>query len=168
MIFVFGSRLYGKVDVVPGLFHVETRFGHFDYVPLFPLESFVIFNKNGDNFNGVKIPLSFKSICYAWLRTATLVGALISLLFCVIEYKSNPSNCLTASIVGLSSLATCGVLSFHKGSTHASYRRAYQLAELIQLSPEGFLYLDQLYNPAQEETAEPLVQENTERFNADL
>ena len=41
MVYVFGSRLYGKVDNVKGLFHVATKFGHFDYFPLFPMGSWV-------------------------------------------------------------------------------------------------------------------------------
>ena len=36
MVFVFGSRLYGKVDEVPGIGHVATKFAHFDYMPLVP------------------------------------------------------------------------------------------------------------------------------------
>jgi hypothetical protein len=39
MIIVWGSRLYGKVDAVPGLFHVATRFGHIWYLPLIPMGS---------------------------------------------------------------------------------------------------------------------------------
>jgi len=39
MVIVWGSRLYGKVDVVPGFFHVATRFGHVYYLPLIPTQS---------------------------------------------------------------------------------------------------------------------------------
>lgn len=120
MVIIYGSRLYGKVDVVPGLFHVETRFGHLYYFPLIPIESFAVFSKSGDQINGVKIPMSFKSILYAWLRAGMLVASIFSLLMVVILWGSDPSSLITAGIIAASSLATWALLSFHKGSTHAS------------------------------------------------
>ena len=41
MIIVWGTKLYGKVDEVPGMFHVATRFFHLWYIPLVPLSSAV-------------------------------------------------------------------------------------------------------------------------------
>jgi hypothetical protein len=168
MIIIYGSKLYGKVDVVPGLFHVETKFGHLWYIPLIPVESYVVFGKSGENFNGIKIPMSFKSICYAWLRAGTLVAAIVSLVMVLSESKNGPSEWVTPAIVGLSALATCLVLSFHKGSTHASRQRAYQIGQKIGMSPEGYVILDQIYGPPPEEANDPFFRENTDRFNADL
>lgn len=36
MLAIWGANYIGKVDQVPGLFHVQTRFTHVFFVPLFP------------------------------------------------------------------------------------------------------------------------------------
>ena len=43
-----------------------------------PLQSFVVLGQNGDEFRGVPIPLSFRSILLAWARAFLVVVALIS------------------------------------------------------------------------------------------
>lgn len=69
-----GVGLYGKVDQVPGLFHVATRFFHLYWVPLIPLKSVVVRErKGGDDQTGTPIGLSGKSIVFAWLRLALLL-----------------------------------------------------------------------------------------------
>ena len=45
MVIVWGTLEAGKVDEVPKLFHVETRFGHVYYLPLIPLGSVAVFEK---------------------------------------------------------------------------------------------------------------------------
>jgi hypothetical protein len=77
MVYVWGSRLYGKVDNVKGLFHVATKFGHFDYFPLFPMGSWVITEKTGSGWRGVPIPISIKSVLFGWLRAAALFALVI-------------------------------------------------------------------------------------------
>jgi hypothetical protein len=66
----FGQHQYGKVDVVPGLCYVVTRFIHINFVPLIPLASeiVVIGVKNGSNSQRVKTSLSLKSVLMAWTR----------------------------------------------------------------------------------------------------
>src|SRR5438874_13693924 len=78
MYIVWGSKLMGKVDVVPGLFHVATKFGHIYYIPLIPTASFVVLSQDGQGFRGVPIGLSIKSILLAWLRVALLIAAVIA------------------------------------------------------------------------------------------
>jgi hypothetical protein len=145
MIIIWGSKLYGKVDVVPGLFHVETKFGHLWYIPLIPVESYVVLGKGGDGFNGVRIPLSFKSVVYAWLRAATLIAGVVGSIGALAKVGKDPSGWITPAIVGASSLAAFAVLTFARGSTHASYDRAIQLGEMLGLSPAGRQRIDQIY-----------------------
>ena len=145
MLIIYGSRLYGKVDVVPGLFHVETKFGHLWYIPLIPVGSYLVLNKTGDGWNGVQIPMSFKSVCYAWLRAGTLLAGVIGSIIALVELKNGPEAWLTPAIVGVSSLATFAVVAFHKGSTHATYDRACQLGEMVGLTPEGKAMIDRIY-----------------------
>src|SRR5438067_10436975 len=78
MYIVWGSKLMGKVDVVPGLFHVATKFGHIYYIPLIPTASFVVMSQDGTGFRGVPIGLSFKSIMVAWLRVGLFLAAMIA------------------------------------------------------------------------------------------
>src|SRR5687768_15557047 len=75
MVIVWGTTNAGKVDEVPGLFHVVTRFGHLYYVPLFPTGSYVVLEESSDGgFRGVSIPISFKSWMVAWLRAGCVVS----------------------------------------------------------------------------------------------
>jgi hypothetical protein len=69
MIFIFGVRLFGKVDVVPGRFHVATEFYHIQFVPIVPMQTYLVLEEDGDGWQGVKIPLCRKSVTAAWLRT---------------------------------------------------------------------------------------------------
>ena len=68
MIVIHGSRLYGKVDRVPGLFHVATRFFHIYYIPLIPLGSTVVVAETKEGWKGIKVGLSLKSILITWGR----------------------------------------------------------------------------------------------------
>jgi hypothetical protein len=68
---VVGTRLYGKVDEVPGLFHLATEFFCLNFVPLIPLRSFLVFSGTE---RGIPMRLSGKSMFFAYLRVALLVG----------------------------------------------------------------------------------------------
>src|SRR5262249_53485590 len=79
----FGQHHFGKVDVVPDLCYVATRFFHINFVPLIPLESniIVIGSEKDDNFQGLKTTLSLKSVLVAWLRALLCVVAIGGTLF---------------------------------------------------------------------------------------
>jgi hypothetical protein len=78
-----GTRRFGRVDDVPGVCHVATVFFHVLYVPLVPLRSWVVFGGTAkdDSWQGIPIPMSFKSVLLAWLRLPILVAAGIFFLF---------------------------------------------------------------------------------------
>ena len=80
---VWGARLLGKVDCVPGMFHVATMFAHLYYIPLIPMQSYVVFSEptttdslaipflfssESSEFQGIPIPLHAKSL--RWLGFA--------------------------------------------------------------------------------------------------
>src|SRR6185295_116922 len=77
-VFVFGKKLYGKCDEVPGLFHVATLYYHFNYLPIAPIQSYIILAKDGDKFKGVPIPLNSKSFMLNWIRFVSLLAFAIS------------------------------------------------------------------------------------------
>jgi hypothetical protein len=143
MVIIFGSRLYGKVDVVPGLFHVETKFGHLWYIPLIPLGTYLILNKQAGQWHGVSIPFSFKSLLFAWLR-AGLVAAMITGIFVTIA-TFEVNAWVVPLILTVCAAAIFALLTFHRGSTHASYERSCQLADLVNLGPEGRKRIDEIH-----------------------
>ena len=67
---VYGTKLYGEVDRVPGLFSVSTLFFHINYVPLFPTGTYVVIegSHSEESFNGKQIGLSLKSILAGYVR----------------------------------------------------------------------------------------------------
>ena len=83
---VFGTRLFGQVDRVAGLFSVRTRFFHINFVPLVPLASYLIFEeKSGSGNRGIELKkLRWNSVLLAWLRTplwiACGIGSVIGLV----------------------------------------------------------------------------------------
>src|SRR5688572_788398 len=69
MVIIWGVRFAGKVDAVPQVGHVATRFFHLYYVPLIPVGTFLVTDERDDAFSGLPLPLSPKSILVGWLRT---------------------------------------------------------------------------------------------------
>lgn len=74
---VFGTRLYGLVHLVPGRFHVATRFFHLFFIPLIPLRTWIVVRESGDSWEGTPTSLSIKSVLFAWIRAALVVGYLL-------------------------------------------------------------------------------------------
>jgi len=69
--FHIGSREFGKVDHLPGVFYVTTSFLHVNYIPLIPGESRLVVDGTD---RSVLIGLSYKSLLVAWLRTILVIG----------------------------------------------------------------------------------------------
>lgn len=139
MYIVWGSRLMGKCDTVPGLGHVETKFGHIYYLPLIPTQTFLVLSKSGKNFRGVPLSLSFKSILMAWSRAILLVAGLVFAIMTVmfaVDPKSG-DNPIIPGIVAAFCWIAAAVLSYAKPFTHASFARACELAKQCKLSAAG-------------------------------
>ncbi len=86
----FGQHDFGKVDVVPGLFAVQTRFFHVSFFPLIPLSSYLIVQP-GEILtisDEVAIPISGKSVAFAYLRALLILAiatAAITLVLILID-----------------------------------------------------------------------------------
>jgi hypothetical protein len=84
----FGKRLFGRVDRVPGKYHVATLCWHFCYLPLIPLGSFLVIRQRmtgmTTDFEGIRIPLSAKSLLIAWSRSLLAVPFTILLIALVV------------------------------------------------------------------------------------
>jgi hypothetical protein len=67
---VYGEKLFGQVDHVPGLCYVSTLFWHAEHIPFLPLQSYIVLegSEDGDAFQGKPIRLSLKSTIIGYLR----------------------------------------------------------------------------------------------------
>src|SRR5262249_24255324 len=138
---IFGEQLYGKVDQVPGLFYVATRFLHVQLVPLLPLGSYVILDgkfRDGGQAE-IKIGLSGKSILFGWLRAALWTVAVVVQIWALIGAANAAKgrtpwlNCIVYWVVAITII----------GAIWASYRltragpfRAVRLASKAGIAPE--------------------------------
>ena len=175
MIIIWGTTHAGKVDEVPGLFHVVTQFGHLYYIPLIPTGSYVVLDKHSDGgFRGVSIPISFKSWLIAWLRAGCILGIVASILggfIAVADAQKNPGN--FAWIVPMFTLAaaiTLLVLSYKlKFIKQASYQRAIDLANRVGITEMGMLMIEVAYGrlTAQQADAE-LAKIDQQVYEAEL
>jgi amino acid permease len=84
---IYGTRLYGKTDHVPGLFFICTSFAHLNFIPLIPLGSYLIFD-DGTESNGVSCPFHFTSFLLAWARAAGVVLALVLVAMALFASRS--------------------------------------------------------------------------------
>src|SRR5438874_1254623 len=148
MYIVWGSRLMGKTDVVPGLFHVATKFGHVYYLPLIPTASYVVLAQNGESFRGVPITLSVKSILMAWARTALfLVGITMSIWAAVCFGDKKAGDPIMTSLIAAGVWLLFG-MSWHKSVNRASFNRACALGNKIGLTAQGMEIIRKVYGEA--------------------
>jgi hypothetical protein len=163
MIIIWGSKLYGKTDEVPGLFHVATQFGHLDYLPLIPMGSHLIFEESDDGWRGVPIGFSFKSFLLTWTRTAALIGmiGMVVASFVTIPDAWQLGNTREVmSTLGIT-LSICSVwwyLCFGKACRRASYDKAVHLAEKHQLGEQALILIDLHYGQITEDEANDRLQ----------
>src|SRR4030095_4688962 len=88
MIVFFGTRKYGKVDHVPGLFYVATDFFYVQFVPLFPTGSVLMLDDGSDR--GVKLGLNGKSVLFTYLRAGSIVGGIIAAIVGILGLADDP------------------------------------------------------------------------------
>ena len=78
---VFGSTLYGKVESVPGVCHIATRFLHVFFVPLFPTGSWLVVDDRellDGGAESVRLPaMHWGSVGVAWLRFFLLLAVFV-------------------------------------------------------------------------------------------
>jgi len=153
MIIFYGTRLCGKVDQVPGLFFVGTKFAHLYWVPLIPLGSTVVLEETAEGWRGVPFGLSLKSWLTAWVRTFCLFAGILSggMVFVMLQ-ESQPNWTIPLCVFA----ACVGILIFSYRSswvTKASYERAMKIADRIGLNDEGKLMIDVVYGLVSEEEA---------------
>jgi hypothetical protein len=156
---VSGTRLYGKVDEVPGLGHVATVFFHINFVPLIPTKTWFVLDQTSEGWNGAPISMSGKSVLVAWMRTACVLAFLVGGLFTFISVDRNtgerdwatPASCAVAGVLGFVGLRTRPFMK-------ASYERALELAEPLGLTPTGKAMLDLAYEQISEAECQAILE----------
>ena len=145
---IYGLRMFGKTDAVPGLFYVHTRFFHIDFIPLCPTQTYLILELRGEANRAIEIPTSGRSILVAWLR---FLSVLFSLLFFFLALASldDPSIGASATFFGLFA-ASCSLVGFAmcgKTLQTANYETAVELcSHLGQLGPLYRRKIDQHFS----------------------
>jgi hypothetical protein len=129
--FVFGGRLFGKVDQVPGHFHVATQFFHVNFVPLVPTKSWIVLHgteKSGlgrTSWQGIQLrSIRWGSVGMAWLRFGLVVATAIfaSIALGAFLKGANPES---GAVAGL--LAAAGAAALF-----ASYRLVRATGESLR------------------------------------
>lgn len=81
---IYGTRMFGRVDTVPGVCYVATRFFHIWFIPLIPLSSMLVLDDSTpDSTMGLSIPMSGKSVLAAYFRALSMVAGLVMIGFAI-------------------------------------------------------------------------------------
>lgn len=148
---IYGTRLFGKVDTVPGLGHVATRFFHVDYLPLVPTQSWLVTSQTGNRWQGVKIPLSAKSIFVAWARAVSVAVGVAGIVGAVVigfGRRPEPASIATMAVVSAAGWGFFAFTRVHRMFKRANYARACQLAKLARMDDPGLAALAAAYGEA--------------------
>src|SRR3954467_12021137 len=78
MIFIFGVRLYGRVDAAPGRFYVATEFYHVQFLPIVPMQTWLVTSQDGSAWQGGKIPLCRKSVAVGWAGALSALAVIVA------------------------------------------------------------------------------------------
>ena len=150
---VFGTRLFGQTDRVPGLFYVATKFFHVNFFPLCPLSTYLVIEARGLGTRGINIPMSSESLIVAWARAfAWIVAGTFTVMTVAYAPSSETKNGTDytlqmqnfAIFLGCSFLF-CGIALFlqcHSFLRNASYERATEICSTMM--PEGSQELQRL------------------------
>jgi hypothetical protein len=140
-----GVKHFGKVDAVPGLCHVATRFYHVTDLPLIPLGSEIIFTESAADGRSWlrcrKTTLSLKSVLVAWARAALYLTAFFgapAYAFIIAHAWHHKRQAVTLAdvliIFGMVAGSILGIWLTHQ-LTRAGYDRAVQLCAELGLDP---------------------------------
>lgn len=162
MLLIWGSRQYGKVDEVPGLFHVATRFFHIWFIPLIPLQSYIVLQRTGNSFHGMATSMSGKSVLAGYARIWPFFVSAACMLFALPMFALAKTGSIVAGVVAVLIAAGCmvgGILSYtHASMQRATYERAVELAEKLKLPEEGLVMIELAYGRVTEEDAKATLE----------
>jgi hypothetical protein len=140
MIIIWGQRNYGKVDKVGDFCYVATQFGHLWFIPLIPIQTYIVIagSETDDGFKGVPIGFSAKSILIAWLRAALIIATpilfFLALVSTVEALKGSAAGLVGAAFQWLMFSGAAAGIWLTYLVTRAGLNRAMQLADQLGVS----------------------------------
>ena len=83
----FGVGLRGKVDRLPGVGHVATKFFHIGELPLIPMGSYIVVAEVGRSWSGPRFGWSLRSIVAGYLRGLFLTSGILTVVLAVVGLR---------------------------------------------------------------------------------
>lgn len=148
---IFGSRFFGKVDHVPGLFFVATKFVHIFFVPLVPVASYLVYEHEDSQYDlkpaillpnfvsigihGTKlvrrVPFNINSVLIAWLRAFIFLALVFTCLIALGGVVGNPTVTTLSLIIAIAAfIVLVPVLHLTYFLTRARGAKAIKLGQL--------------------------------------
>ena len=145
---VFGSRLSGSVDQVPGAFSVQTRFAHVGRIPILPTESWLVLDSgDGKAWRGVKLDrLSWRSISFAWARLGFVALGVASLVAAFSASGGSDDRGLLAAATLAAASAVTFLCSYR--FSRCSYEEALDLVRELRLGRQYELLVGESFQRA--------------------
>ena len=133
---IVGTKLFGRVDDLDEHRYVATMFHHIFGVPVAYQGTYLITGAGVSEYDGVRLPLSWKSIGFAYLRTLLFVVVVVGALAGIdaVFERSLASAGVAALSLGMAWFGF--VLSYTWGKPTAG-RRGDLLRLLAQRSSNG-------------------------------
>lgn len=136
MIVIYGQKSYGKVDRVPGVCYVLTTFAHLNFIPLFPLRSYIVIEgtESGGEFRGKEISTCLRSAVAGYVRVWFGALAVIAGVFAGVELNRaiDPLRLNGLVFVGLIATGAGGLLSlFIRGKIGGGMQVATHLISAV-------------------------------------
>jgi hypothetical protein len=160
-VIVYGTSMYGKVDEVEGFCWTATQFAHIYWIPLIPTGSYIVTGEDGDGIQGLKVGLNGKSVGVAYLQGLCIA----SLIGCLIGGISTGSPFAWGGFV--LALGTFIGMRFIPAISTASWKRAQQYADELDLVEEARVILGVQYGRIDQRTAEKQLQALAEQREAE-
>ena len=129
---IYGTRLFGEVDKVPGIFAVRTRFFHVNFLPLFPTASFLMFGPD----RGVELTsVQWRSVLACWGRVGLIVAGGIALIAGAAGWSDRTGNGAAVGELVIGALCGAAIWASYRYS-RASKKRALELCAMAALNED--------------------------------
>jgi len=133
MLIIWGKQLYGAVDQVPGAFGIRTKFAHVYYLPLVPLESWVVLHGGtSKEWRGYALPgIHWRSVLMTWAR----LGLGVFAFFSAMEFLTGSGTTSPVLSAAFPVAAIVAWIASYRLS-RASYERAIEIVRQHRMPPD--------------------------------
>lgn len=101
MFYIYGQRLYGKIEATQGCF-VVTQCVHLNFLPLFPTRSVMVVQSPGEPAPSyLSIPMSGTSVMAAYFRTWGVLVSVVSTIATLVAFSHDDGELAYAVLSGV-------------------------------------------------------------------